>query len=122
MSAILKPAGDLTAGVQVVGAVKQYEYSGINNATSALETILPGDGSKDGASGANIIGTVPPGKAGIRQVTPTIQRRAVILADGTSGATGNALVPVATSVDPFVPTAPAGSTAADGLSQAPEHE
>ena len=122
MSAILKPAGDLTAGVQVVGAVKQYEADAINDATSGLETITPGDGSSNGANGANIIGTVPPGKAGLRQVSTVIQRRSVILADGSAGATGNALVPVATSVDPFIPTAPAGSQPADGLSQAPNRE
>ena len=105
----LKPAGDLTAGVQVVGAVKQYQYSGINDATSGLETIGPFDSG-------NVIGTVPPGKAGIKQISGVVQRAAVILCDGTT----NALVP--TSGTGVLPTAPAGSTAADGLSQAPQHE
>ncbi len=128
MSAILKPAGDLTAGVQVVGAVKQYQYDGLNDATSGLETIKPGDGSSDGASGANIIGTVPPGKVGIRQVNPTVQRAAVILADGTAGAVGDALTSVYSKVGAAstdhdgVPTPPTGSLASDGLSQAPQHE
>jgi hypothetical protein len=121
--AILKPAGDLTAGVQVKGAVKQYQYDGVNDATAALETITPGDGSSTGAAGATIIGTVPPGKAGIRQVSTVVQRASVLLADSTAGNVGNALVSdysvVAGHGDPTPPT---GSTAADGLSQAPEHE
>jgi hypothetical protein len=123
MSAILKPAGDLTAGVQVVGAVKQYQYDGKNDATSGLETIKPGDGSSDGNSGANILGTVPPGKVGLRQVQPVVQRAAVILDDATAGAVGNALV---ASYDSTAghgdPTPPTGSNPADGLSQAPNHE
>lgn len=119
--AILKPAGDLTAGVQVTGAIKQYQYDGINDATANLETITPGDGSSDGASGANILGTVPPGQAGIRQVSPVVQRAAVLLVDGTAGNVGNALVSDYSTLntDPVPPT---GSAAADGLSQAPQHE
>lgn len=111
--AILKPAGDLTAGVQVKGAVKQYELSGTGNATSSLETITPYDSG-------TILGHVQPGGAGEKLVSGVVQRASVLLVDGTAGNVGNALVPV--SGVGVVPTPPAGSTAADGLSQAPQHE
>lgn len=121
--AILKPAGDATAGVQPKGVVKQYLASATGSSASTLETIQPGDGSSDGNSGANIIGTVPPGKAGLRQVQPVIQRGSVLLDAATAGAVGNALV---ASYDSTAghgdPTPPTGSQPADGLSQAPNHE
>ncbi len=114
MAAILKPAGDLTAGVQVRGAVKQYLLSGTGNATSALETITPYDSG-------TILGTVPPGKAGLKLVSGVVQRAAEILADGTAGAVGNALVSTYSTLNTD-PVPPAGSQPADGLSQAPNHE
>lgn len=114
MSAILKPAGDLTAGVQVKGAVKQYQYEGLNDASANLETITPYDSG-------TILGTVPPGKPGLKLVSGVVQRAAVVLADGTSGAVGNALVSDYSTLNTD-PVAPAGSTAADGLSQASQHE
>lgn len=114
MAAILKPAGDLTAGVQVRGAVKQYQESGINNATSALETVTPYDSG-------TIIGHVQPGGAGEKLVSGVVQRAAEILADSTSGAVGNALVATYSTLNTN-PVPPAGSAAADGLSQAPQHE
>jgi len=113
MAAILKPAGDTTSGVQVVGAVKQYAYSGENDATSSLETITPYDSG-------TILGHVQPGGSGEKLVSGVVQRAAVILADATDGEVGNALV--ATSGEGLVPTPPTGSTAASGLSQAPQHE
>lgn len=113
MAAILKPAGDLTAGVQVVGAVKQYQIDGTTDSTSGLETVHPYDSG-------TILGTTPPGKAGLKLVDGTVQRRSVILADSTAGVVGNALVSTySTASDP---TPPAGSQPADGLSQAPNTE
>jgi hypothetical protein len=114
MAAILKPAGDTTSGVQSKGAVKQYGVSGTNDATSNLETITPYDSG-------TILGTVPPGKAGLKLISGVVQRASVILADGTSGAVGNTLVPTysTANVDPTVPT---GSLPSDGLSQAPNTE
>lgn len=120
MSAILKPAGDQTAGVQPKGITQQYELAATNSNVDTSTGILPGDGSKDGASGATILGTVPPGKTGLRQVDPTIQRASQVLADSTSGAVGNALV--STSGAGLIPTPPTGSQPADGLSQAPNRE
>ncbi len=123
MPAILKPRGDLTAGVTVVGAVKQYQIDGTGDATANLETVTPADGSSNGASGANILGTVPPGKVGLRQVSTVVQRGSVLLDDATAGAVGNALV---ASYDSTAghgdPTPPTGSQPADGLSQAPNTE
>lgn len=113
MAAILKPAGDATAGVQPVGVVKQYQASGTGSAASTLETITPYDSG-------TILGNVPPGGTGEKLVSGVVQRAAVLLVDGTAGAVGNALVPV--SGVGVVPTPPTGSAAADGLSQAPQHE
>ena len=121
--AILKPAGDTTAGVQVKGAVKQYQYSGVNDATSSLETITPYDSG-------TILGTVPPGKSGLKLVSGVVQRAtAALLCDSTSGNVGDALVSSynlvgsgAAAGQDGVPTPPTGSTPADGLSQAPNTE
>lgn len=120
--AVLKAAGDTTAGVQVVGAVKQYQLDGTGDATSNLETITPYDSG-------TILGTVPPGKAGLKLVSGVVQRASVLLCDSTAGNVGNTLVPVynlvgsgAAAGQDGVPTPPTGSTPADGLSQAPNHE
>lgn len=112
--AILKPAGDLTAGVQVKGAVKQYQADGINDATSSLETITPYDSG-------TILGTVPPGKPGLKLISGVVQRASVLLADSTAGAVGNALVSTYSTANTD-PVPPAGSLPADGLSQAPNTE
>lgn len=117
--ATLKAGGDLTAGVQVVGAVKNYLLDAENDATANAESITPYDSG-------NILGTVPPGKAGLKLVDGTQQRRSVMLADSTSGNVGNALVSVfnlvgsgAAAGQDGVPTPATGSQPADGLSQAP---
>jgi hypothetical protein len=123
MAAILKPAGDLTSGVQVKGATKQYQASGINDATSNLETITPYDSG-------TILGTVPPGKAGIKLVSGVVQRsQAALLCDGTAGVVGDALTSTynlvgsgAAAGHDGVPTKPAGCDASDGLSMAEQHE
>lgn len=123
MAAIVKPAGDLTAGVQVKGAVKMYQLDAVNDATSNAESIGPYDSG-------TILGTVPPGKAGIKLVSGVVQRaEAALLCDATAGAVGNALVSsynlvgsgAAAGFD-GVPTPPAGSSADDGLSLAPQRE
>lgn len=119
--AILKPAGDQTVGVQPVGIVQQYQLASTASNVDTSTDILPADGSSDGASGASILGTVPPGKTGLRQVVPAIQRAAVLLSDSTAGAVGNALVPTFSSANTD-PVAPTGSLDTDGLSQAPQHE
>ncbi len=121
--AVLEPAGSAgtpVAGVQIQGVTKQYQESAIASSAATLETITPGDGSSDGVSGANIIGTVPPGKAGLKQVSTVVQRASQLLASASAGYVGNALTAV--SGVGLVPTPPTGSIAADGLSQAPQHE
>lgn len=121
--AVLEAAGSASvpvAGLQVQGVTKQYQKSATGVAAVTLEVIVPGDGSSDGASGTDIIGTVPPGKAGIKQVSTVIQRASQILASADAGYVGNALV--ASSGEGVLPTPPTGSAAADGLSQAPERE
>ena len=120
--AILKPAGDATAGVQVKGITQQYQLSGTNSASTTSTDITPYDSG-------TILGTVPPGKAGLKLVDGTVQRASVLLCDSTSGNVGDTLVPVynlvgsgAAAGQDGVPTPPTGSTPADGLSQAPNTE
>ncbi len=113
MAAILEPAGSGVAGTQTQGVVKQYQASATGSSAPTLETITPYDSG-------TILGNVPPGGVGEKLVSGVVQRASQILADGTAGVVGNALV--ATSGVGLVPTPPTGSTAADGLSQAPQHE
>jgi hypothetical protein len=113
MAAVLEPAGSGVAGVQPKGITQQYELSATHSNVNTSTAITPYDSG-------TILGTVPPGKAGIKLVSGVIQRSTQIKADGTAGVIGNTLT--CTSGIGLVPTPPVGSTAADGLSQAPEHE
>ena len=113
MAAILKPAGDQTAGVQPKGITQQYQLAATASCVDTSTGITPYDSG-------TILGTVPPGKAGIKLVSGVIQRSSQLLCDSTAGVTGNALTSVA-GVG-LIPTPPAGSRAADGLSQAPQRE
>lgn len=113
MAASLQAAGAGAAGQQTQGVTKQYQASAKGSAASSLETITPYDSG-------TILGTVPPGQAGLKLVSGVVQRASQVVSDSTAGATGNALVP--TSGQNVVPTAPTGSQPADGLSQAPNHE
>jgi hypothetical protein len=119
MTTILKPSGDLTAGVQVKGAVKMYQLDGVNDATSGTESIGPYDSG-------TILGTVPPGKAGIKLVSGVVQRAdAALLCDGQINAltsTSNMVGSGAAAGFDGLPTKPAGCTAADGLSMSENHE
>lgn len=114
--AILKPAGDATAGVQPVGIVQQYQLAATNSNVDTSTGITPYDSG-------TILGTVPPGKAGLKLVSGVVQRASVLLSDGTAGNVGNTLVPSYDSTAGHGdPTPPTGSQPADGLSQAPNHE
>ena len=126
----LKPAGDATPGVQPVGIVAQYQ---LDATLGNLET--PGTANTAGPLGSigpydsgTILGTVPPGKAGLKLVEGTVQRAAVILDSADAGYVGNALVPVYSLVGAAVtdhdglPVPPTGSQPADGLSEAPNRE
>ena len=112
MSAILEPAGSGVAGTQTQGVVKQYQASATGSSASTLETITPYDSG-------TILGHVQPGGSGEKLVSGVVQRASQLLVDGTDPS-GNFLSPV--SGVGVVPTPPTGSTAADGLSQAPQHE
>jgi hypothetical protein len=122
MAASLQPNGAAVSGQQPVGIVQQYQLAATNSNVDTSTGITPYDSG-------TILGTVPPGKAGIKLVSGVVQRAAQIVADGTAGAVGNALVSTYNQVGSGaaagfdgIPTPPTGSTAADGLSQAPEHE
>lgn len=111
--AVLEPAGSGVAGVQPKGIVQQYQLSATSSNTSTSTAI-------HGRDTGTILGTVPPGKPGLKLVDGTIQRSTQLKCDATPGKVGNALV--ATSGKGLIPTPPTGSLASDGLSQAPQHE
>ena len=111
--AILKPAGDTTAGVQVKGITQQYQLAATHSAVDTSTAITPYDSG-------NILGTVPPGKTGIKLVSGVVQRAAQLVCDATAGKVGNALV--VSSGQGVLPTEPAGTHASDGLSSAPWRE
>ena len=119
MATALKPAGDLTAGVQVKGAVKNYQLDATADATSGTESIGPYDSG-------TILGTVPPGKTGIKLISGVQQRsEAALLCDGTINAltsTYNQVGSGAAAGFDGLPTKPAGSAVADGLSLNENHE
>ena len=113
MAAVLEPAGSGVAGVQPKGITQQYQLAATNSNVDTSTGIT-------GRDSGTILGTVPPGKPGLKQTDGTIQRSTQLLCDGTPGVTGNALT--CTSGVGLIPTPPTGSLAADGLSQAPQHE
>jgi hypothetical protein len=106
-------ASSLAAKTQ--GAAAQYGVAAQSGKVAYDSTqILPA------AAASTIIGTVPPGKAGIRLTSPVIQNATVLTTDGTAGLTGNALLP--TSGVGVVPTVNSAQAASAGLSLSPEHE
>jgi hypothetical protein len=124
MSAILKPAGDQTAGVQPKGITQQYQLSATAANKTTSTDIHPADTSMQVTLGGpvlNIIGTVPPGKPGIRQVSGVIQRAAAaILCDSTSGVIGNSLI--STTGTGLVPAVNPAQLDTAALSNAPQTE
>lgn len=120
MAAELEEVGAGNAGQQVQGVVAQYQSDAISG-TAELGT---GNGGPSGVmpyDSGSILGTVPPGKPGLKLVDGTIQRASQLIADSTAGVVGNALVSTYSTLntDPVPPT---GSQPADGLSQAPNTE
>lgn len=91
--------------------VAQYQLSSTNNSA----TITPYDSG-------TILGTTPPGKAGIKLVSGVIQNASDLTCDGSNpnDANGNALL--ASSGVGVVPTVNSAQLASAGLSLAPEHE
>lgn len=112
--ATLEPAGSGVAGTQPKGITQQYLKAATASNVSTSTGITPRDTG-------TILGTVPPGKAGLKLVNGTVQRSTQLLCDSTPGKVGNALVSDY-SVGGGNPVVPAGSHASDGLSQSPEHE
>ena len=110
----LEEVGAGNAGQQVQGVVKQYQKSATASSAASLETIHPYDSG-------NILGHVQPGGSGEKLVSGVVQRAAQIIASADAGYVGNALVSDYSALHTD-PVPPAGSTAADGLSQAPQHE
>ena len=74
-----------------------------------------------GYDSGTILGNIPPGGVGQKLVDGTIQNAACLTADGTAGVVGNALV-VTAGTGVAIPTAPAGTAQADGLSAFPARE
>lgn len=114
MPASLQPNGAAASGQQPRGIVQQYQLAATASNVDTSTGITPRDTG-------NILGTVPPGKAGLKLVDGTVQRAAQLICDATSGAVGNALVPsFNTSNNP--PVAPTGTLPSDGLSSFPGRE
>lgn len=114
MAAVLEPNGAAVSGQQPAGIVQQYQLAATASNVDTSTGITPYDSG-------TILGTVPPGKAGLKLVSGVVQRAAQIVADSTAGVVGNALVSTYSTLhtDPVPPT---GSQPADGLSLAPNHE
>ncbi len=123
MAAVLEASGvagsledSPVAGLQVQGQYRNYAVSAQDSTLEAadLEPITPYDSG-------TILGHVQPGGSGEKLVSGVQQRASQLLADSTAGVVGNALVSdySTANTDPVPPT---GSAAADGLSQAPQHE
>ena len=100
MSAVLNPS---------LNHVSPYLVAGETNSNG----VLPND------SGSIVTISQPGKNAPHKLVDGTVQRGSVIAADSTVPS-GNALTSIAG--ENLVPTPPAGSVAADGLSQSPQHE
>ena len=114
MAAVLEANGAAASGQQPAGIVQQYQKAATASNVDTSTGITPYDSG-------TILGTVPPGKAGLKLVNGTVQRAAQIVADATAGVVGNALVSTYSTLHTD-PVPPAGSHASDGLSLSPEHE
>ena len=124
MAANLYAVGSGQAGQQVQGVVAQYQLDGINGTSELSATSINPSGGPSGVTpydSGTILGTVPPGKPGLKLVDGTVQRASSIIADSTAGAVGNALTPTFSSLNTD-PVAPTGAKKADGLSASPSRE
>lgn len=91
------------------GAVNPYSVS---NTT--------GTSNVKGYDSGNILGTVPPGKTGIKLVDATVQKATALTVDATAGVIGNSLT--STAGVGVTPTANSAQTYSNGLSLAPQTE
>jgi hypothetical protein len=114
MAVVIQPAGSGVAGAQPKGITQQYQKAATASNVDTSTGITPMDTG-------NILGTVPPGKPGIKLVSGVVQRSNQILCDATPGKVGNAITQIA-GVGVAVPVDAAGTHASDGLSAAPWRE
>ena len=109
-------AANFTGDTTELGMVKQYQKAGTTD-TSSTNTIGPYDSG-------TILGTVPPGKSGLKLVSGVIQNATNMICNDSP--LGNTLPSTASEVTSTVGTGvPAVNTAQDpanGLSLSPEHE
>jgi hypothetical protein len=114
MAATLNANGAAASGQQPAGIVQQYQIAATNSNVDTSTGVTPYDSG-------TILGTVPPGKAGLKLVSGVVQRAAQIVADGTAGAVGNTLTPTF-NANNNPPTPPTGTLPSDGLSSFPGRE
>ena len=105
--ATLVKRGSAVAGEQPNGVVAQYQLAGTNSAA----VIGPYDSG-------TILGTTPPGKAGIKLISGVVQNATDLICNNAP--LGNTL-PSSTGVG-LTPTRNVAQEASAGLSLAPQHE
>ena len=120
-SATLEAAGSGVAGSQVKGVTAQYQLDATNGTAELSSTSINPGGGPSGVhpyDSGTILGTVPPGKPGIKLVDGTVQRSNVLI---TTGPNNNCLQS-SYAVGGGNPIEPVGAKKADGLSGSPSRE
>ena len=123
--ALLITRETVNAGAQVAGIVAQYQKSGVVGTTAVIH---PADTSMQvtlGGPKLTIIGTVPPGKPGITQISGQAQHATKLVCNNqplgnTLPSTASQGVPPVSTGNP--PTVNAAQVTSAGLSLSPEHE
>lgn len=122
--ALLVARGSAASGEQPNGIAQQYQKAAI----TAVTNIHPTDTSMQVTLGGpvlTVIGTVPPGRPGITQISGVIQRATDLISNqlplgNTLTSTASQGVPPVSTGNP--PTENAAQHASVGLSLAPNHE
>ncbi len=120
-SATLEAAGSGVAGSQVKGVTAQYQHDATSGTAELSSTSINPGGGPSGVhpyDSGTILGTVPPGKPGLKLVDGTVQRSNVLI---TTGPHNNCLQP-SYATGGGSPTEPTGAKKADGLSGSPSRE
>jgi len=120
MAAVIEANGGGISGQQPAGIVAQYQIDATAGVSELSNTSINPGGGPSGVTpydSGTILGTVPPGKPGLKLVNGTIQRASALVCDATPGVVGNALV--CTSGVGLVPTPPVGQGKSAGLSVLP---
>ena len=100
-----------TLAAKTTGKVAQYQLSGENNAA----VIRPYDSG-------NILGTVPPGKPGIKLIDGTVQHATALTVTPVGNDSQNFLACTTQPTALGDPTVNPAQLASAGLSLAPQHE